>query len=53
MADHVRDGIDDALIREANLRAVSQLMLRSVLEFSLIILVCFLGTTIVIMALQR
>lgn len=44
---------DDEHMARATIRGLSILMVHTVLELTLFALVCFLGTTLVILALQR
>lgn len=45
--------LDEARIREAHIRAINALVIRLALEFCIVALVCFLGTAIVVLALQK
>ena len=53
MAQPARNTADDARFREAHIRALSPLMMRTVLELAVFALLCLLGTAIVVLALRR
>lgn len=53
MEPTVQPQFDDEHMAQATIRGLGILMVHTVLEFGLFALVLFLGTTLVILALQR